>query len=90
MNNAGITGLTGPLAWMTEADVRRVLEVNVLGSINVINTFLPLLKKRALSDKHGARIINMSSSVGRNFSPPFAIPYVMSKSAIESMSDGLR
>ena len=89
VNNAGMTGLMGALSWMTRDDVSRVLDVNVLGTIDVIITFLPLMKQTSTTHRYGGRIINMASVLGR-FAPPFSVPYSMSKRAIESLSDSLR
>ena len=64
VNNAGISGETGP-GWVQDPTaldldlVRRVLETNVLGVIRVTNAMLPLLRLSA-----SPRIVNVSSSVG--------------------------
>ncbi|MBB2947827.1 NAD(P)-dependent dehydrogenase (short-subunit alcohol dehydrogenase family) [Actinoplanes lutulentus] len=64
VNNAGISGPTGP-GWAQDPTtldldvVREVVDVNVYGVIRVINTMLPLLRRSA-----SPRIVNISSSVG--------------------------
>jgi NAD(P)-dependent dehydrogenase (short-subunit alcohol dehydrogenase family) len=64
VNNAGISGETGP-GWAqdpTELDldvVRAVVDTNVYGVIRVTNAMLPLLRRSA-----APRIVNISSSVG--------------------------
>ncbi|MCC5033881.1 SDR family oxidoreductase [Streptomyces sp. WAC 00631] len=64
VNNAGISGETGP-GWgqdPTSLDldvVRTVVETNVIGVIRVTNAMLPLLRRSA-----SPRIVNVSSSVG--------------------------
>ncbi|MGC4808360.1 SDR family oxidoreductase [Micromonospora sp. DT233] len=64
VNNAGISGETGP-GWAQDPTaldldvVRAVVETNVYGVIRVTNAMLPLLRRSA-----APRIVNISSSVG--------------------------
>lgn len=64
VNNAGISGETGP-GWVQDPTtldldvVRRVVDTNVHGVIRVTNAMLPLLRRSA-----SPRIVNISSSVG--------------------------
>lgn len=64
INNAGISGPTGP-GWVQDPTtldldvVRAVVETNVYGVIRVTNAMLPLLRRSA-----SPRIVNISSSVG--------------------------
>ncbi|BCJ47973.1 dehydrogenase [Actinoplanes ianthinogenes] len=64
VNNAGISGETGP-GWVQDPTtlnldvVRTVVETNVYGAIRVTNAMLPLLRRSA-----SPRIVNISSSVG--------------------------
>ena len=63
VNNAGISGPTGP-GWVQDPTtldldvVRSVVEINVIGVIRVTNAMLPLLRRSA-----SPRIVNVSSSV---------------------------
>jgi NAD(P)-dependent dehydrogenase (short-subunit alcohol dehydrogenase family) len=63
VNNAGISGDTGP-GWVQDPTtldldlVRTVVETNVLGVIRVTNAMLPLLRRSA-----SPRIVNVSSAV---------------------------
>jgi len=82
INNAGIA-VGGPLESLPISLIQQQFEVNILGHIRVIQTFLPLLRKA-----HG-RIINMGSISGR-ISAPFAGPYSASKFAMEAITDTLR
>lgn len=82
VNNAGVMG-AGPLEHIPLDDMRRVYEVNVIGTVAVTQAFLPALK---LS---GGRIVNMSSVSGF-IAPPFLGPYTASKFALEAVSDSLR
>ncbi len=60
VNNAGIVGRwpDAPTS-LTPEDVRTVLETNVIGTIRVTNTLLPLLRRSA-----HPRVINQSSHLG--------------------------
>jgi len=70
-------------------EVRRHLEVNMLGALAVTQAFAPLLgTDRARTGKPG-RIINISSVSGR-ISAPFLGAYAASKRALEGMSHSLR
>jgi NAD(P)-dependent dehydrogenase (short-subunit alcohol dehydrogenase family) len=88
VNNAGIA-VGGPLIHQPLDEVRRHLEVNVLGALATVQAFAPLLgTDRARKGKPG-RIINISSVAGR-ISAPFLGAYAASKRALEGMSHSLR
>ncbi|MDX3457321.1 SDR family oxidoreductase [Streptomyces sp. ME02-8801-2C] len=94
VNNAGISGETGP-GWgqdPTTLDldvVRTVLETNVLGVIRVTNAMLPLLRRST-----SPRIVNVSSSLGsltRQADPdievgPVMAAYAPSKSFLNAVT----
>lgn len=82
VNNAGIA-VASPLEYLPPAELRRQLEVNVVGQLAVTQAFLPLLRKC-----HG-RIINMSSVSGLT-ALPMTGAYAASKFALEGLSDALR
>lgn len=82
INNAGIA-VAGPLEFIPLGDLRRQLEVNVVGQVAITQAVLPLL--RAVS----GRIINVSSVSGR-IAAPFFGPYAASKFAFEALSDAWR
>jgi NAD(P)-dependent dehydrogenase (short-subunit alcohol dehydrogenase family) len=82
VNNAGIPS-AGPLELVPLAELRRVLEVNLIGVVAVIQAFLPLLKASR------GRIVNISSLAGRT-ALPFLGPYAASKFGLEAISDSLR
>ena len=82
VNNAGMF-VGGPLVEMSEKDVEKIIDVNVLGVFRVSKILFPLL----LENK--GRIINMGSEAGR-ISFPLNGPYSMSKYALEAFSDSLR
>nr|XP_003217068.1 PREDICTED: retinol dehydrogenase 7 [Anolis carolinensis] len=82
VNNAGIASPMAPNEWLTKADFMKVLEVNLLGSINVTLHMLPLVRKAQ------GRVVNVTSIAGR-----FAYSgggYSPSKFALEAFSDSLR
>ena len=83
VNNAGIT-VSGPLEYLPLEDLRKQLEVNVVGQIAVTQAFLPLIRKGR------GRIVNMGSVAGRAPSAPLMGPYSASKMAMEALTDSLR
>lgn len=80
---AGLVGV-GPLVELAEADVRRVLDVNVIGSWLAVRHLFPLLHAA-----HG-RVVVLSSETGWQPAMPFNGPYAMSKHAVEAFADSLR
>ena len=82
VNNAGIPA-AGPLELFPLDELRRVLEVNLIGVVAVTQAFLPLLKVSR------GRIVNISSVAGRG-ALPFLGPYAASKFGLEAISDSLR
>ncbi len=88
INNAGVA-VGGPLLYIDPDELRRQLEINVLGPLHVTQAFGPLLgADRSLRGAPG-RIVNMSSIAGKIASPILG-PYAMSKHALEAFSDSLR
>jgi NAD(P)-dependent dehydrogenase (short-subunit alcohol dehydrogenase family) len=82
VNNAGIA-VGAVLEFVDVEDLRRQLEVNVVGVAAVTRAFLPLVRRG------GGRIVNVSSDSGY-LAGPFLGPYTASKFALEGMSDCLR
>lgn len=82
VNNAGIV-IAGPLEFLPISELRKQLEVNVLGQIAVTQAFLPLLRKVK------GRVINIGSDYGK-VSSPLLGPYCASKFALEALTDALR
>lgn len=82
VNNAGIAA-AGPLEHLPLDELRRVLEVNVVGLVAVTQAFLPALRRSR------GRVVNISSTSGR-MALPFGGPYAASKFALEAISDSLR
>ncbi|WP_293912371.1 SDR family NAD(P)-dependent oxidoreductase [Deinococcus sp.] len=88
VNNAGAS-IMAPLAEQPISDVRRQLDINLVGPLIVTQAFLPQLgTDRTLRGKPG-RIVNVSS-VGAELAPPFLGAYVASKAGLEGLSHSLR
>jgi len=82
VNNAGI-GVGAPIEYVPVEDLRRQLEVNVVGPVAVTQAFLPMLKRSK------GRIVNIGSTSGF-FTLPLMGSYCASKHAMEAISDALR
>ena len=82
VNNAGIA-IGSPLEVIPLSQLRKQLEVNVIGQIAVTQAFLPLLRRGR------GRIVNMGSIAGRGTIPLLG-PYSASKYALEALTDALR
>jgi NAD(P)-dependent dehydrogenase (short-subunit alcohol dehydrogenase family) len=59
VNNAGISGDRIPVPEVAPADVRRVLETNVVGIVRVTQAFVPLLER-----SERPVVVNVSSGMG--------------------------
>ena len=79
VNNAGV-GFPGPLEVLALEDLRRQLEVNVIGQVAVTQALLPLVRQAA------GRIVFVGS-VGGILASQFAGAYHASKFAIEAIGD---
>ena len=82
VNNAGIA-VGGPLELVPLPELRRQLEVNVVGHVAVMQAVLPALRRSR------GRIV-LVSSVGGRVATPFLAPYQASKHALEAIGDALR
>ena len=82
VNNAGIA-LAVPVEVMPLDELRRQLEVNVVGQVAVTQALLPALRRAR------GRVVNVSSIAGRS-SLPFLGAYGASKHAVEGLTDALR
>jgi short-subunit dehydrogenase len=83
VNNAGY-GQYGPLEMLTEEDIRRQFEVNVIGLLLLTQKVIPPMRAQGKG-----RIVNISSLSGL-VSLPFSGLYHASKFALEGLSDSLR
>lgn len=87
VNNAGITGRSGPLADAEAAVIRLTIDVNVTGAILVARE-----AARRLSRKRGGRggsLVNISSVAATVGSPGEYVWYAASKGAIDALTIGL-
>ena len=76
--------MAGPLAELSDEDLRKQFDTNVFGLMAVTRAFLPLMLERG-----AGRVVNVSSIGGRVTFPMMAA-YHASKYALEALSDGLR
>ncbi|XP_040610657.1 retinol dehydrogenase 16-like [Mesocricetus auratus] len=82
VNNAGISIPSAPNEWLNKQDFAKVLDVNLLGMIEVTLNMLPSVRKAR------GRVVNVSSIMGRvSF---FGGGYCISKYGVEAFSDSLR
>lgn len=80
VNNAGVASVIGPFADLTEADLRRVVDVNLIGYV--------LCAREAV--RHGVKaIVNVSSAAATLGSPGEYIHYAMTKAATDVLTVGL-
>ena len=75
--------VVGPLEAVPIPDLRRQLEINLIGQVAVTQAFLPLIRRAR------GRIVNMGSIAGRTAMPLMG-PYAASKFALEAITDALR
>ncbi|MCG7209344.1 MULTISPECIES: SDR family oxidoreductase [Streptomyces] len=84
VNNAAVTGPLGRLADTDTADLRRVVEVNLLGTL--------LCSRRAarlLAGRGGGAIVNVSSGAATLGSPGEFVHYAATKAAVDALTVGL-
>ena len=82
VNNAGIV-VSGPLEAVGVDDLRRQLDVNVVGQVAVTQAVLPLLREAT------GRVLFVGSVSGR-IASPFMGAYNASKFALEGIADAMR
>ena len=82
VDNAGIA-VAAPLELVPLGELRRQLEVNVVGQVAVLQALLPALRR-------GRGRVVLMGSVGGRSALPFLGPYAASKHALEAFADVLR
>ena len=82
VNNAGVA-LAMPLEHVPLDELRKQLEVNVVGQVAVTQALVPALRRSR------GRIVFVGSIAGRS-ALPFLGPYAASKHALEAIADSLR
>lgn len=85
VNNAGVTGRLGSLVDLTDQDLRRVVEVNVVGPIRLCRE----AARRWAGLTTDASIVNISSIAARLGSPGEYVAYAAAKAAVETLTVGL-
>jgi NAD(P)-dependent dehydrogenase (short-subunit alcohol dehydrogenase family) len=88
VNNAGIV-VGGPLLHLEASEMRRQMEVNLMGPFMVTQAFAPLLGSDPGRTGPPGRIVQISSVSGA-VGVPLVGAYVASKYALEGMSESLR
>ncbi|PRY35852.1 SDR family oxidoreductase [Umezawaea tangerina] len=82
VNNAGVTSPAGDLADLHVDDLRRVLDVNLLGAF--------LCARRASRDlTEGGAIVNVSSAAATLGSPGEYVHYAAAKAGVDALTIGL-
>jgi 2-dehydro-3-deoxy-L-rhamnonate dehydrogenase (NAD+) len=76
VNSAGIVGANKPLLETTAQEWRRVLDINVLGTVNAMRIFVPGMRERGWG-----RVVNLASMAGKDGNPNLSI-YSASKAAV--------
>ncbi len=82
VNNAGIA-VAAPLEYLPLEELRRQLEVNLVGQVAVTQAFIPALRKTK------GRVVFVGSIAGKS-ALPFLGAYAISKFGLEAMTDSLR
>lgn len=83
INNAGY-GVLGPVEEFPLSGVKDLFEANYFGALRVLQAVVPHMRAQG----HGT-IVNMAS-LGARFVIPFQTHYSATKSALESLTEGLR
>lgn len=82
VNNAGVGSKIGPFVELAEADLRRVLDVNVVG-------YFLCAQEAVRRMANGGAIVNVSSGAATLGSPNEYIHYAASKAAVDTLTIGL-
>ncbi len=82
VNNAGVGSRIGPFADLDEADLRRVVDVNLVG-------VLLCCREAARRMRAGGSIVNVSSMAATLGAPGEYVHYAASKAGVEAVTVGL-
>ena len=80
VNSAGVVGPNKPLLETTAEEWRRVLDVNVIGTVNTMRAFVP-----GMRDRGWGRVVNFASMAGKDGNPNLSI-YSASKAAVIALT----
>ncbi|MFF0770598.1 SDR family NAD(P)-dependent oxidoreductase [Nonomuraea wenchangensis] len=86
VNNAGVTGGLGPFTELTDDDLRRVVEVNLVAPLRLCREAARRWRGRPAG---GRAIVTISSVAARTGSPGEYVAYAATKAAVETMTIGL-
>lgn len=87
VNNAGVAGASASLLHSDAAEMRRVFEVNALGTLLCCRE---AVRRMARSEGGlGGAIVNLSSRAAQGGGGSGLLPYAASKAAVEAMTVGL-
>ncbi|MBF8185043.1 SDR family oxidoreductase [Nonomuraea sp. K274] len=84
VNNAGVTGRLGPFAALSDDDLRRVVDVNLVAPLRLCRE-----AARRWAGRSGSSIVTVSSVAARTGSPGEYVAYAATKAAVETMTVGL-
>lgn len=87
VNNAGVTGPFGRLTDLPVADLRRVMEVNIVGCALAARRAVREMSTR--DGGSGGAIVNLSSGAATIGSPGEYVHYAASKAAVDTFTLGL-
>ena len=82
INNAGVN-YNAPLQYLSVAEIRQTMDVNLLGSILLTRAAIPLLRQNQ------SRVVFTGSATGF-MAPPIISTYAATKFGVEGFADGLR
>ena len=83
VNNAGITGTHGSFATYDRALMRRVIDIDLVGTMLCTQAVLP-----TMVDRGEGRIVNMASIAGKDGNPNLA-PYAAAKAGVIAFTKSL-
>lgn len=83
LNNAALMNQTAPLWQVPAEEFQAVINVNIVGTANIIRHFVP-----AMVERNQGVIVNFSSGWGRCTAPEVA-PYCATKYAVEGLTQAL-
>ncbi len=86
VNNAGVTGRLGPFADLTDDDLRRVVEVNLVAPLRLCREAARRWRGRPPGEK---AIVTVSSVAARTGAPGEYVAYAATKAAVDTMTVGL-
>jgi 2-dehydro-3-deoxy-L-rhamnonate dehydrogenase (NAD+) len=80
VNSAGVIGPSKPLLETSPQEWRRVFDVNVLGTVNTMRTFVP-----RMCETGWGRVVNIASIAGKEGNPNLSI-YSATKAAVIALT----